>query len=170
MIHRPHQTCGLWLLTLFLFSAAKQAGFEEQAKLKNQFRALDDDEIDFLDAVVSRERAKENAVKKETADELESFRKQQQLAEKAPVAADSVNPEAAVPDTWRAKKRRRKDADTAIPKVRKLSDQQSKSPPAAVLGIRTAQPSKEPPVKVQTTAALGLAYGSSDDDDDDEDE
>ncbi|KAK1722566.1 N-terminal domain of NEFA-interacting nuclear protein NIP30-domain-containing protein [Colletotrichum acutatum] len=29
--------------------AAKQAAFEEANKIRNQFRALDDDEIDFLD-------------------------------------------------------------------------------------------------------------------------
>ncbi|KAL0781890.1 hypothetical protein CaCOL14_003225 [Colletotrichum acutatum] len=31
--------------------AAKQAAFEEANKIRNQFRALDDDEIDFLDEV-----------------------------------------------------------------------------------------------------------------------
>ncbi|CAP65397.1 uncharacterized protein PODANS_6_9010 [Podospora anserina S mat+] len=36
--------------------AAKQAEFEEKSKLKNQFRALDEDEIDFLDEVERRRR------------------------------------------------------------------------------------------------------------------
>ena len=39
--------------------AAKQAAIEEQMKLKNQFRALDDDEIDFLDEVRAKEKAEE---------------------------------------------------------------------------------------------------------------
>src|SRR3569833_608756 len=45
---------GAYLLTLFVpFPlAAKQAAFEEANKIKNQFRALDDDEIEFLDGVL----------------------------------------------------------------------------------------------------------------------
>ncbi|KAF4585355.1 putative NEFA-interacting nuclear protein NIP30 [Ophiocordyceps camponoti-floridani] len=35
--------------------AAKQAAFEEKLRLKNQFRALDDDEADFLDEGFSEE-------------------------------------------------------------------------------------------------------------------
>ncbi|PSR92197.1 NEFA-interacting nuclear protein NIP30, partial [Coniella lustricola] len=36
--------------------AAKQAAFEEASKIKNQFRALDEDEIEFLDEVRARQR------------------------------------------------------------------------------------------------------------------
>ncbi|EGO59663.1 hypothetical protein NEUTE1DRAFT_33905, partial [Neurospora tetrasperma FGSC 2508] len=36
--------------------AAKQAAFEEANKIKNQFRALDDDEIEFLEGVAERKR------------------------------------------------------------------------------------------------------------------
>ncbi|KAF3766807.1 hypothetical protein M406DRAFT_244207, partial [Cryphonectria parasitica EP155] len=36
--------------------AAKQAAFEEANRLKHQFRALDEDEIGFLDEVVQRKR------------------------------------------------------------------------------------------------------------------
>ncbi|KAJ0313212.1 hypothetical protein COL516b_000142 [Colletotrichum fioriniae] len=39
--------------------AAKQAAFEEANKIRNQFRALDDDEIDFLDEVRANKRAEE---------------------------------------------------------------------------------------------------------------
>ncbi|KAH8886899.1 hypothetical protein GQ53DRAFT_693728, partial [Thozetella sp. PMI_491] len=35
---------------------AKQAAFEEANKFKHQFRALDDDEIDFLDGVKASQR------------------------------------------------------------------------------------------------------------------
>ncbi|KAB8339249.1 hypothetical protein FH972_022183 [Carpinus fangiana] len=63
--------------------AAKQEAFEEAAKLKNQFRSLDDDEVDFLDAVLESTREKEATVRKETIEQLELFRKQREEAEKA---------------------------------------------------------------------------------------
>ena len=42
--------------TLQANKAAKQAAFEEAHRLRNQFRALDDDEVGFLDEVRERER------------------------------------------------------------------------------------------------------------------
>ncbi|CAH0059726.1 unnamed protein product [Clonostachys solani] len=54
--------------------AAKQAAFEEQSRLKNQFRALDDDEIEFLDEVRQKKRKEEQAVKRETEEGLKAFR------------------------------------------------------------------------------------------------
>ncbi|KAM0254792.1 hypothetical protein ACHAQJ_006450 [Trichoderma viride] len=57
--------------------AAKQAAFEEQNKLKNQFRALDDDEIDFLDEVRAKERAEEARAKREVEEGLKAFRERQ---------------------------------------------------------------------------------------------
>jgi hypothetical protein len=62
--------------------AAKQDAFEEANKLKNQFRSLDEDEIEFLDSVLESTRAEELRVKKETAEGLEMFRKQQEEADK----------------------------------------------------------------------------------------
>jgi hypothetical protein len=55
-------------------AAAKQAAFEEQNKIKNQFRALDDDEIDFLDEVRQKKRQEEELVKRETEQGLRAFR------------------------------------------------------------------------------------------------
>ena len=66
-----------------LILAAKQEAFEESIKLKNQFRNLDEDEVDFLDSILESTRAKEDAVKKETTEQLEAFRKQQEDADKA---------------------------------------------------------------------------------------
>lgn len=62
--------------------AAKQEAFEESAKLKNQFRTLDEDEVEFLDSVLESTRAKEEAVKKETTEQLDLFRRQQDEADK----------------------------------------------------------------------------------------
>ncbi|KAB5536025.1 N-terminal domain of NEFA-interacting nuclear protein NIP30-domain-containing protein [Coniochaeta sp. 2T2.1] len=53
---------------------AKQAAFEEANKIKNQFRALDDDEIDFLDEVKARQREEEDRVKRETEERVAAFR------------------------------------------------------------------------------------------------
>lgn len=60
-----------------MFVAAKQAAFEEQNKIKNQFRALDDDEADFLDEVRERKRRAEEEVRRETEEGLQAFRQAQ---------------------------------------------------------------------------------------------
>lgn len=57
--------------------AAKQAAFEEQSKVRNQFRALDDDEIDFLDEVRQKKRMEEERVRRETEEGLQAFRDRQ---------------------------------------------------------------------------------------------
>ncbi|CAH0001138.1 unnamed protein product [Clonostachys byssicola] len=69
--------------------AAKQAAFEEQSKLKNQFRALDDDEIEFLDEVRQKKRKEEEAVKRETEEGLKAFR----AAQKGPGASAGAGTE-----------------------------------------------------------------------------
>ena len=63
--------------------AAKQEAFEESIKLKNQFRNLDEDEVEFLDSVLESTRAKEDAVRKETTEQLDLFKRQQEEADKA---------------------------------------------------------------------------------------
>ena len=68
---------------LWIPSAAKQEAFEESIRLKNQFRSLDEDEVEFLDSVLESTRAKEAALKKETEEQLEVFRKQQENADRA---------------------------------------------------------------------------------------
>ncbi|EEP78606.1 conserved hypothetical protein [Uncinocarpus reesii 1704] len=62
--------------------AAKQEAFEESIRLKNQFRALDEDEVEFLDSLLESTRAKEAAVQKETMEQLELFHRQREEAEK----------------------------------------------------------------------------------------
>lgn len=57
--------------------AAKQAAFEEANKIKNQFRALDEDEIDFLDEVKARQRAEEERVRREMEEGVRAFRERQ---------------------------------------------------------------------------------------------
>ncbi|KAF9873784.1 hypothetical protein CkaCkLH20_08894 [Colletotrichum karsti] len=57
--------------------AAKQAAFEEQNKIKNQFRPLDDDEIEFLDDVREAKRKEEERVRRETEEGIAKFRRAQ---------------------------------------------------------------------------------------------
>lgn len=64
-------------------SAAKQDAFEESIRLKNQFRNLDEDEVEFLDSVLESTRKREAEVKKQTSEQLELFRRQQEEADKA---------------------------------------------------------------------------------------
>ncbi|KAF4782370.1 hypothetical protein HER10_EVM0011447 [Colletotrichum scovillei] len=53
------------------------AAFEEANKIRNQFRALDDDEIGFLDEVREAKRAEEERVRRETEEGLVAFRRAQ---------------------------------------------------------------------------------------------
>ena len=62
--------------------AAKQEAFEEANRLKNQFRALDQDEVEFLDSVLESTRKEEDRVKRETAEGLAVFRQQQEEVDK----------------------------------------------------------------------------------------
>lgn len=105
---------------------AKQEAFEEKIKLKNQFRSLDEDEVDFLDSVLESTRAQEAAVQKDTADQLEVFRRQREEAEKTlleDTAAD-VAPAAAEGEEWKIpsrKRRREKKKDTLLPGKKRKS-------------------------------------------------
>ncbi|KAI0126105.1 N-terminal domain of NEFA-interacting nuclear protein NIP30-domain-containing protein [Xylariales sp. AK1849] len=60
--------------TLQANKAAKQAAFEEANRIKNQFRALDDDEVDFLDDIVERERREEEVKRREVEEGLAAFK------------------------------------------------------------------------------------------------
>ena len=72
--------------------AAKEEAFQESIKLKNQFRHLDENEADFLDSVLESTREKEAALKKETAEQLDAFRKQRDEADrKAALEEDDVD-------------------------------------------------------------------------------
>jgi len=113
-------------------SAAKQEAFEETIRLKNQFRTLDDDEVDFLDSVLESTRAKEQQVKRETAEQLDAFRKQREAAEitrfegNADTGAsntDATSPAAEESWTTSSRKRRRvkgKNED-GVAKLRRTS-------------------------------------------------
>ncbi|KAG6366690.1 hypothetical protein INS49_000869 [Diaporthe citri] len=96
--------------------AAKQAQFEEANKLKNQFRALDDDEVEFLDGVRERRRAEEERLRRETEEGLKGFR---ELQSKVSAAGEGEGPEgegAAEGGGWSVgrKRKRRKDEPEGV--------------------------------------------------------
>ena len=109
---------------------AKQEAFEEKIKLKNQFRSLDEDEVEFLDSVLESTRAQEAAVQKDTADQLEIFRRQREEAEKTLLedTTTDVAP-AAEGEDWKIpsrKRRREKKNDSLVPgKKRKSTTEES---------------------------------------------
>ncbi|PGH15596.1 hypothetical protein AJ79_02378 [Helicocarpus griseus UAMH5409] len=125
--------------------AAKQEAFEESIKLKNQFRSLDEDEVEFLDSVLESTRAQEAALKRETREQLEIFHRQRQEADKVSVDTATTDPKsagAASPpeeEQWTISGRKRRRAKDKDPfpgvKLRKGSSTDvkssgaSKSPP-----------------------------------------
>ncbi|OTA57624.1 hypothetical protein K449DRAFT_467630 [Hypoxylon sp. EC38] len=95
--------------------AAKQAAFEEQNRIRNQFRALDDDEIEFLDGVRDERRVEEERVKRETEERLASFRQAQKAAGTSTSVEDAGDNRGEEEESvaWRgpAKKRKRSDKE-----------------------------------------------------------
>jgi hypothetical protein len=173
-------------------AAAKQEAFEESTKLTNQFRSLDEDEIEFLDSVQERARAKELAEKQHTKEHLEEFRKQQEEAERAAKELETVAPPT-VGETWSAGPRKRKkgkDKDVIGGlKIRRTSTgdkakeagnaktkDQTAASSQATPGIAdksaekgTGKVSEKPPTSTSpsppvTAAGLGLGAYSSDED------
>ncbi|KAK2752807.1 hypothetical protein FQN55_005939 [Onygenales sp. PD_40] len=142
--------------------AAKQDAFEESIKLKNQFRSLDDDEVEFLDSVLESTRAQEAALKRETMEQLEVFHRQRQQMDKTFIAgtdisgvADSNGTKAGSPPdeeqwTTSGRKRRRGKDKEALPgvKLRKSSSTDVKSSTiskaSSDTASRPAQSSPEP--------------------------
>ena len=113
-------------------AAAKEEAFQESIRLKNQFRNLDEDEVEFLDSVLESTRVKEQAVKKETSEQLDLFRRQQEEAEKAlldegikasDAAASPTGPSSDTPWALNAKKRKRAKEDKGLKglKIRRSS-------------------------------------------------
>ncbi|KAL0936016.1 uncharacterized protein CTRU02_208231 [Colletotrichum truncatum] len=170
--------------------AAKQAAFEEANKIKNQFRPLDDDEIDFLDEVRESARAAEERVRRETEEGLAAFRKAQN--QKRPVEGEDGGDEggagAAVEggdEEWAVgpRKRRRKETKGLGVKREKSGEQEVKKSAAAKDEEKAEVKDSEKKVGEVKVADVGerkaseggvaakpktglVAYGSDSDDDD----
>ncbi|KAI6758942.1 hypothetical protein HG531_013938 [Fusarium graminearum] len=111
--------------------AAKQAEFEEQSKLRNQFRALDDDEIEFLDEVRAKKRAEEERVKQETEEGLKAFRERQKgdTVQDGPADAQEGG------ETWEIGRKRKRNKEKEVKGLRRKvstaeeTDKQDLKPP-----------------------------------------
>ncbi|KAL9578262.1 MAG: hypothetical protein Q9212_005827 [Teloschistes hypoglaucus] len=171
--------------------AAKQEAFEESIRLRNQFRNLDEDEVEFLDSVLESTRAKEAAVKKETSEQLRLFRRQQEEADKELVddtAAGNIvsqgvgSPTSNTESQWaiNARKRKRTKDTEILPglKLRKASSTSETSPvdlhktPDTPIAKKDSVSHLQPPSKNDTgliagskVGTLGLAAYSSDEED-----
>ncbi|KAJ4150782.1 hypothetical protein LMH87_011516 [Akanthomyces muscarius] len=102
--------------------AAKEAAAAEASKLTNQFRALDDDEVEFLDEVAARQRQAEESVRRETEEGLKAFRAAtRKKVEKEGVGIDGEGQ--GEEEEWGTRKRKRRterDAGLGVAK-RKVS-------------------------------------------------
>ncbi|KAI0163510.1 N-terminal domain of NEFA-interacting nuclear protein NIP30-domain-containing protein [Pestalotiopsis sp. NC0098] len=172
--------------------AAKQAAFEEANKLRNQFRALDDDEVDFLDNMVEEERKTAEEQKRIEEEGLKVFRDAQKKSK--PVAEDDDDAPVAeeVIDEWSAPaaRKRKREKEPIIKGIKRRvsqNTQESESSSNAKEAISTSStkaPASEPPKLVEKTTSppepkpvqpaatakskMGLVdYGSDEDDDDD---
>lgn len=76
--------------------------------MTNQFRSLDEDEIEFLDSVQEATRAKELAEKRATKEGLEEFRKQQEEAERAAKEQEGAVSPPTITESWSVGPRKRK--------------------------------------------------------------
>ncbi|KXT10874.1 hypothetical protein AC579_8994 [Pseudocercospora musae] len=120
--------------TLQANKAAKQEAFEESLKLSNQFQSLNEDEVEFLDSVMESTRAQEAAVRKETTEQLDAFRRRQEEAERAAKQTGSPQaPETAEHDAWPVGKKRKKGKESlfGVVKLRRPSTMDKAEQPAA---------------------------------------
>ncbi|KAF4340052.1 nefa-interacting nuclear nip30 [Fusarium beomiforme] len=153
--------------------AAKQAEFEEQTKLRNQFRALDDDEIEFLDEVRANKRAEEERVKQETEEGLKAFRERQ----KGDIGQGETTDVEEQSESWEiGRKRKRTKEKEARGLRRKAGDvgQTAKQDTKPLEDSSCDMPDGKPKAtaaKPPEKKRLGLvSYGSDSEEDDDDDD
>jgi hypothetical protein len=86
----------------------KQAEFEERARYKLHV-SLNDEEADYLDSIEEKRRKEEASVKKDTREQLDVFRRQQEEAEKKAMEEESIDaPREGSEVQWAAPGRKRK--------------------------------------------------------------
>ena len=93
----------------------------QSIRLKNQFRSLDDDEVDFLDSVLESTRAKDAAIKKDTIEQLDAFRIQQEEAERSILVEENDAGLPGLEEKWLVGGRKRKKGrDNEVQRAVKL--------------------------------------------------
>ncbi|KAF3907515.1 hypothetical protein AA313_de0201445 [Arthrobotrys entomopaga] len=147
--------------------ARKQEEFEEKLKFKNQFRSLDEGEIEFLDSIVSEQRAEEEAKKKEIEAQLDDFRKLQYEADHDTNVTDAGVAEEGG-STWAisARRKRKKDKEKDNPyganlKLRKMSDGSKKDSTLASDELPKSGDSPSPTKEISKVASPAQKTSSS---------
>lgn len=140
--------------------AAKQAAFEEATKLSNQFRSLDQDEVEFLDEVRQKKKAEEAGRQKEVEDGLRDFKEMQKRT--APAVEDESG---VVEETdWAVGRKKRKTNKAAV--VKKAGEPIKSKDADEEPKLAKTEPKEEK--KEEKKPALGLVAYDSDDSDDEE--
>jgi hypothetical protein len=134
----------------------------QKIRLKNQFRALDEDEVEYLDSVLESTRAKEAAVQKETSEQLEIFRRQQAEAEKSAVGDQGSGSPIGEEEQWTTRKRKKgKEKETFKGlKLRKTSSATEDSFSAPIQSAAAAE-KEQTPAKVASVASTDPPVASS---------
>ncbi|KAF4467539.1 nefa-interacting nuclear nip30 [Fusarium albosuccineum] len=157
--------------------AAKQAAFEEQTKLRNQFRALDDDEIEFLDEIRANKHAEEERVRRETEEGLKAFRERQKGGPGDKQEGDEASAQEGG-ESWEVGRKRKRVKEREVKGLRRKAStseevskeemgvkdeaKQSERGREDTKAVKKVEPSTKPPVK----KGLGLVgYGSDSDSD-----
>lgn len=111
-----------------IFSAKKQAEYDEEYAQRNAIHRLDNDEIDYLESLVKKERDNEAIIKSEVAEGLTQFKQKRQAegntfskaaASKKVEAVNAYVPSSAV-------KRRKKNAGVLAAGAPKSEDSKTK--------------------------------------------
>lgn len=146
--------------------AAKQAAFEEANRLRNQFRALDDDEVDFLDGVVAQERQEEEMKKREVEKGLERFKEAQKKGVAAAIAATGADAPLGQNgedvNEWSSaaasrKRKREKDVKVGIKGLKRRTSEQDKEEDGEETSTDKATATKE---KNESKGTLGKSEES----------
>ncbi|GBE77838.1 predicted protein [Sparassis crispa] len=138
--------------------AAKQEEWEERNKLGNQFRALEEDEVLFLDSIMEKQREEERMRKEMDGEELKHFREavaaRENEANKPPAISSIVGTTTSVPS--------KPKAPAAAPSARKDTKKllkgvlvKKKPRPAAGSPPVTNNPKTEGTAKVQSQSTNG---------------
>ncbi|KAF2029396.1 hypothetical protein EK21DRAFT_101172 [Setomelanomma holmii] len=85
----------------------KQAEFEERARYKLHV-SLNDEEADYLDAIEEKKRKEEASVRKDTQEQLDAFRRQQEEAERKALEEEGTDAPKESDVQWVAPGRKRK--------------------------------------------------------------
>ncbi|KAF6835679.1 hypothetical protein CPLU01_04149 [Colletotrichum plurivorum] len=147
--------------------------FEEANKIKNQFRPLDDDEIEFLDEVRQSARAEEERVRRETEEGLAAFRAAQKrpgpVDEGGDAGGENEGDVAGKEEEWAVGPRKRRKGREGLFGVRReKSDAERKEGEGKTVEEveKKDVEKKDVPAPVAAKPQMGLvAYGSDSDDD-----